>query len=463
VQDDARGARSTSPARPPSVERLLSAVRSALDPVLDLEVVTGRAREVQADERRRLAGGASPRDIEELTAELLARLAPPPGPVPVVNATGILLHTNLGRARWPAAAVEAARVAASEHVLLEIDRETGRRGRRYRAAEEHLVALTGAEDALVATNNAAALALVVGLAGRRGVAVSRGELIEIGGGVRIPEIVRRAGARLVEVGTTNRTRVGDYEEVLAAGRAALILRVHRSNFRLQGFVEDPDPAALAALARDHGIPLVDDLGSGALLDTARFGLSHERTPAESLAAGADVVTFSGDKLIGGPQAGLVVGRADLVARLRRDPLARAVRPDKVILAALTATLAVYRAGRALADIPLWRAVAADVDALQERAERMRRSVGPGEDGVSVVETRAAVGGGTLPTETLPSVGLRLRVASPSGLLSRLRSSDPCVIARVEEGAVIIDFRTVEPGEDAALERALHRAMHAAGR
>ena len=221
-------------------------------------------------------------------------------------------------------------------------------------AEEHLVALTGAEDALVVTNNAAALALAVGLAGRGGVAVSRGELVEIGGGVRIPDIVRRAGARLVEVGTTNRTRVADFEEVLAAGRARLVLRVHPSNFRQEGFTEAPDPAALAEAAHAHGAIVVDDLGSGALLDTAAFGLAHEPTPAERLAAGADLVTFSGDKLVGGPQAGFVVGRADLVAKLRRDPLARAMRPDKATLAAVAATLGLYRAGVAVREIPVWR-------------------------------------------------------------------------------------------------------------
>ena len=244
--------------------------------------------------------------------------------------------------------MRAAREAAEGTIFLELDRGTGRRGRRYREAEEHLVALTGAEDALVVTNNAAALALAVGLAGRGGVAVSRGELVEIGGGVRIPDIVRRAGARLVEVGTTNRTRAADFREVLADGRARVVLRVHPSNFRQEGFTEAPDARELADAAHAHGAILVDDLGSGALLDTAAFGLAHEPTPGERLADGADLVTFSGDKLVGGPQAGFVVGRADLVAKLRKDPLARAMRPDKVILAAVAATLALYRAGVATA-------------------------------------------------------------------------------------------------------------------
>jgi L-seryl-tRNA(Ser) seleniumtransferase len=458
VHAEARGARgaspSTAPLRPPSVDRLLSAVRGSLDPGIDREALTRLAREVQAQERDRLARGTLPRGMDELITELRARLRPASGPLPVINATGVLLHTNLGRARWAAAAVEAARRAAEDHVLLEIERESGRRGRRYREAEEHLIALTGAEDALVTNNNAAALVLAAGLAGRRGVVVSRGELIEIGGGVRIPEIVRRAGARLVEVGTTNRTRAADYEEALVAGRSALILRVHRSNFRLQGFVEDPDQGELAALARVHGVPLVDDLGSGALLDTARFGLTHEPTPAESLGAGADLVTFSGDKLLGGPQAGLVVGRAALVARLRRDPLARAMRPDKVTLAALAATLAIYRAGRALTDIPLWRSISADLSGLRERAERARLAVEGSGGAAAVVDTKATVGGGALPGETLPSVGLRLETRSVPALMARLRSSDPCVIARAERGAVLVDLRSVDPAEDEALVRVL---------
>ena len=265
----------------------------------------------------------------------------------VINATGVIIHTNLGRAPWPRAAIEAAERAAAHAALPRArPRDRAAAGRRYRAAEELLIGLTGADDALVTNNNAAALALAVGLAGRAGVAVSRGELVEIGGGVRIPEIIRRAGAKLVEVGTTNRTRAEDFGPPLAEGRARMVLRVHPSNFQISGFTEAPDPVAVAALTHEHGAFLVDDLGSGALLDTAAFGLAHEPMPRERLVAGADLVTFSGDKLLGGPQAGLIVGRSELIARLRRDPLARAMRPDKVTLAALAATLDLYRAGLA---------------------------------------------------------------------------------------------------------------------
>ncbi|HET7471719.1 MAG TPA: L-seryl-tRNA(Sec) selenium transferase, partial [Candidatus Limnocylindrales bacterium] len=374
---------------------------------------------------------------------------------PTINATGVIVHTNLGRAPWPQEALDAA-AAASGSLLLELDRTTGRRGPRFRLAEDHLVALTGAEDALVTNNNAAAVALAVGLAGRgRGVAVSRGELVEIGGGVRIPEIVRRAGARLIEVGTTNRTRASDFEAPLADGAAALVLRVHPSNFAQAGFTERPDPRDVAALAHRHGALVVDDLGSGALLPTERYGLAHEPTPRERLADGADLVTFSGDKLVGGPQAGFVVGRATLVARLRKDPLARAMRPDKVTLAAVAATLGLYRAGLAADRIPVWRMIAANVDVLRERAEAMAAVVA--DDHVDVVEVESTVGGGSLPGETLPSIAVALDVRSPDRLLERLRTGDPVVIGRIEDGRVLLDLRTVPPESDEALVAAVRAA------
>jgi L-seryl-tRNA(Ser) seleniumtransferase len=424
----------------------------------DPEALAALAREIVDEERLRLAvaeAGAA-RSPEDLGADVLARLAAfegGAGPTRVLNGTGVIVHTNLGRAPWPEAAIRAAADAAAGTLFLELDRATGRRGRRYREAEDHLVVLTGAEDALVVTNNAAALALAVGLAGRGGVVVSRGELVEIGGGVRIPEIVRRAGSKLVEVGTTNRTRVADFEEVLAAGTARLVLRVHPSNFRQEGFTEAPDPASLATAAHAHGAVVVDDLGSGALLDTAAFGLAHEPTPTERLAAGADLVTFSGDKLVGGPQAGFVVGRADLVAKLRRDPLARAMRPDKTILAAVAATLGLYRAGVAVREIPVWRQIAASVDVLDGRARRVAEAV----DGVRVVEIEATMGGGSLPGETLPSRGVALP-GRPTTLLARLRAASPAVVGRIERDEVIVDLRTIEPADDDALIGAIRAAV-----
>jgi L-seryl-tRNA(Ser) seleniumtransferase len=451
----------TAPAasRPPSVERLLAAARSRIGEREHLPLVAA-ARDEIAAERARLAAGELPRPIAALADALIARLAAfqsPPGPARVINATGVLIHTNLGRATWPRAAIRAAEAAASGPLFLELDPQTGRRGRRLPTAEEHLVALTGSEDALVTNNCAAALVLAVGLAGRKGVVVSRGELVEIGGGVRIPEIARRAGARLVEVGTTNRTRVADYEPPLRDGTATMVLRVHPSNFTQSGFTEAPDAAELAGLAHANGALVVDDLGSGALLDTAAFGLAHEPMPAERLAAGADLVLFSGDKLVGGPQAGLVVGRADLVARLRNDPIARAMRPDKVTLAGVAATLGLYRAGVAAREIPVWQMIAMPVDAVRARAEALAAS-GTGARAVALVAT---VGGGSLPSETLPSFGLALgerSAASANRLLAALRTGVPAVLGRIEGGRVVLDLRTVDPSSDAELGRAIEAAL-----
>jgi L-seryl-tRNA(Ser) seleniumtransferase len=446
----------SAPPRPPSVERLLAAVRPRVGEREQGALVVA-AREIVADERARLAAGEQPRSLGALADAIVARLDAHVlgGPTTrVINATGVIIHTNLGRAPWPEAAIRAAAAATREPLLLELDRATGRRGLRHREAEEHLVALTGAEDAFVTNNSAAALVLAVGLAGRKGVAVGRGELIEIGGGVRIPEIVRRAGARLVEVGTTNRTRVEDYEGPLREGRAAMVLRVHPSNFAMAGFTESPDPAELAALAHTLGALVVDDLGSGALLDTAAFGLAHEPTPTERLAAGADLIVFSGDKLVGGPQAGLVVGRADLIARIRKDPLARAMRPDKATLAGVAATLGLYRAGLATAEIPVWQMIATPPDALRARADALATRV----PGAAAVELIATIGGGSLPGETQPSFGLAVAARSAGRLQAALRAGEPAVVGRIEDGRLLLDLRTVDPRADDDLAGALGRAL-----
>jgi L-seryl-tRNA(Ser) seleniumtransferase len=439
---------------PPSVEQVLAVTRGLVADGTSHGAMRDVARAVVDAERERLTTGGDPRTADALGEEAAARLAGLTAPrlATAINATGVIIHTNLGRAPWPPAAIEAAVAAAGDYLLLELDRDSGRRGARFRDAEDHLVALTGAEDALVTNNNAAALALAVGLAGRGGgVVVGRGELVEIGGGVRIPEIVRRAGAKLIEVGTTNRTRAADFEPPLAEGRARLVLRVHPSNFRQEGFTETPDPSALADLAHRHGAIVVDDLGSGALLPTERYGLAHEPTPTERLAAGADLVTFSGDKLVGGPQAGLIVGRADLIARIRRDPLARAMRPDKVTLAAVAATLAIYRVGRAETEIPVWQMIAASPADLRGRASALARVVG---NRAEVVATEATVGGGSLPGETLPSFGVALSGRSADRILAALRRGSPSVVGRIEGGRVILDLRTVDPGLDQNLAAAI---------
>ena len=447
---------------------MLAAVRSRRPAGQDHHALAEAARSILAEERRSLADGVAPRALGALADALVARLtawAGPPSPA-TINATGVIVHTNLGRAPWADEAIAAA-VAAAGPLLLEIDRTTGRRGARFRLAEDHLVAVTGGEDALVTNNNAAALALAVGLAGRgRGVAVSRGELVEIGGGVRIPEIIRRAGAKLVEVGTTNRTRAADFADVLVDRSAAMVLRVHPSNFRQDGFVEWADARAVAEEAHRHGAIVIDDLGSGALLATERFGLAHEPTPAERLADGADIVTFSGDKLVGGPQAGFAVGRADLVARMRRDPLARAMRPDKVTLAAVAATLGLYRAGLALERVPVWRMIATPPETLRARAEAIAcdlrdPAADPGARSIdaSVVDVRSTVGGGSLPGETQPSAAVAIEAAAGRAdhLLAALRAGDPAVVGRIEGGHVLLDLRTVEPGLDRALTAAIREA------
>ncbi len=447
-----------APPRPPSVDALLRAAEPEIDG-RDRAALTAVAREVVAEERAALATGQPARQIATLAAALLGRLralddaGAAAGLRPVINATGVILHTNLGRAAWPRAAIEAAVAAASMPSMLELDGETGRRGRRFAAAEDEVVAQTGAEAALITNNNAAAVALAVSLAGRGGVSVSRGELVEIGGGVRIPELVRRAGARLVEVGTTNRTRVADFEAVLADGRAKVVLRVHPSNFEQRGFVESPDPADVAAVAHASGAFVIDDLGSGALLDTARFGLTHEPTPRERLEAGADIVTFSGDKLVGGPQAGIVAGRRDLVERLRRDPLARAMRPDKVILAALAATLRLYRAGTAHQEIPIWRQIGAATEVLEQRARALAASTA-----TIATATESTIGGGSLPGQVQASWGVAIRAAIPDRMLRALRAGTPSVIGRIVAGEVILDLRTVDPADDTRLAEAIRSAI-----
>jgi L-seryl-tRNA(Ser) seleniumtransferase len=295
-------------------------------------------------------------------------------------------------------------------------------------------------------NNAGALLLaLIALARRRRVIISRTQLVEIGGGFRIPDVMNQSGAKLVEVGATNRVHLRDYEEALEAP-AALVVRAHHSNFRIIGFTSEPPVVEIAALAHQKGVPLLDDLGSGVLLDTARFGLAHEPTVQESLAAGADLVCFSGDKLLGGPQAGIVVGRADLVTRMKKHPLARALRADKLCLAGLSATLLHYLKDEAEREIPIWRMMAAAPADLAARAQQWAAVVGAG----LVLPGLSTVGGGSLPEETLPTFLLALDVARPNAFLDRLRASSPPVIARVENNRVVLDPRSVLPEEEAAL-------------
>ncbi len=366
---------------------------------------------------------------------------------PVINATGVILHTNLGRAPLSQSAIDAIHKVSSGYTNLEFDLEKGGRGSRLVHTESLLKRLTAAEAALVVNNNAAAVLLVLSaLARRRKVVISRTQLVEIGGGFRIPDVMQQSGAHLYEVGTTNRVHLADYEAAVQEVSPVLLMHVHRSNFRLSGFTSEPSLAELAQLAHQAGTPLVDDLGSGALLDTAQFGLGHEPMVQESLAAGCDLVCFSGDKLLGGPQAGIIIGKADLVAKLKKHPLARAIRADKACLAALSATLLQYLTDAALEEIPIWRMISVSPAELQTRANSWRRSLGMGE----VIASQSAVGGGSLPGETLPTYVLALTAPSPNHVLEMLRHSQPPVIARLEEDKIVFDPRTVLPEDDQLL-------------
>jgi len=374
--------------------------------------------------------------------------------LPVINASGVILHTNLGRAPLSPAALKAAHEAGQGYTNLEYDLEKGQRGSRLVHAEALLRRICGVEAALVVNNNAAAVLLALSaLARRRGVVIARSQLVEIGGGFRLPDVMKQSGARLIEVGTTNRVHLSDYITALEEN-PALFLHAHRSNFRITGFTSEPELGEIADVAHRAGIPVVEDLGSGALLDTARFGLGHEPMVQESLAAGADLVCFSGDKLLGGPQAGILVGRLELVAKLRKHPLARAIRADKLCLAALSATLLHYLKDEAEREIPVWRMIAAPLDEIERRARRWQQALGQGE----VIAGESTVGGGSLPGETLPTRLLALSVSSPNRFLSRLRQSQPPMIARTEGERVALDPRTVLAEQDEALLGVLRGAL-----
>ncbi len=376
---------------------------------------------------------------------------------PVINATGVIIHTNLGRAPLSREAVEASVAALKGYSNLEFDLESGERGSRYSHLESILRQVTGAEAGIAVNNNAAALLLVLSaLTKGREVIISRGQLVEIGGGFRIPDVMQESGARLVEVGTTNRTRLGDYESAVTAETAAL-LRVHASNFRIVGFAESPPLIGLAQLAQERRLLMLDDIGSGCLLDTTQFGLAAEPAVQESLAAGADLVMFSGDKLLGGPQAGIIVGRKDLVDVLRRHPLARALRMDKGSVAGLAATLLHYLEGRALEEIPVWQMIAMPLEALRRRANSWASSIGTR---AHVVQGRSMIGGGSLPEESLPT--LLLAIPGEGGFLTdlarRLRLGEPAIAGRIERDMLLFDPRTVQPEEDGRFLQALRATL-----
>jgi L-seryl-tRNA(Ser) seleniumtransferase len=405
-------------------------------------------------------GGAAPGLDQLISAvERQATLQWHSWPTPVINATGVILHTNLGRAPLSDDAVEAMRTASAEYSDLELDLETGRRGSRQAYLNNLLCQLTGAEAVLVVNNNAAAMLLgLAAIASGKEVIVSRGEAVEIGGGFRIPDVLRQSGATLVEVGTTNKTYVRDYEAAITENTGA-ILSVHASNFRVVGFTHTPELRELVELGDRHNIPVLHDLGSGCLLDTTQFGLAHEPMPQESVDAGVSLAFFSGDKLLGGPQAGIIVGKAELVSVVSKHPLARAVRIDKADMAALAATLLHYVKGEATQKIPIWSMIAESSESLTGRAEQWQSKIG---GPTAVVSSQSTIGGGSLPGEVLPSSLLSIDASTMSGgadaLAARLRRTSPPIIGRIENEQVLLDPRTVLPHQEDGLVRGVSQAL-----
>lgn len=482
----------------PSVDELLR--HPALIPIVSAgarPMLVDAARTTMLAIREEIRAGAPGPSLDAIATRVADRFLQRQRPSlrPVINATGVIINTNLGRAPLSQESLQAIAAVAQGYSNLEYDLETGERGSRHTHVRAALRELTGAEDALVTNNNAAAVLLVLStLAAGREVIISRGQLVEIGGGFRVPDVMRQSGARLVEVGTTNRTRLRDYEEAITP-ETAILLSVHPSNFRISGFTESVPLSALAELAHSRGMFSVEDLGSGCLLDSARFGLTHEPTPQESIAAGADVVCFSGDKLLGGPQAGIILGKGALIQRISKHPLMRAIRIDKLTLAALEATLRHYQAQEVTERIPIWRMIAAPSEALARRAQHWAQQLSERGIQAELIEGQSTIGGGSLPGETLPTTLLALGEAeilkqqggdskgndsganghqepaaanllpSPKSsaldtLAARLRAGNPPVVARILRDHLLLDPRTVLPEQDSALLEALKAAISA---
>lgn len=464
--------KTTAYRRIPSLDLLLADAGAA--PLVERfgrEAVVAAAREELEDVRRVIASSSAAAPTPDVSAAALAgRLGArlerkfAPSLAPAVNATGVIIHSGLGRAVLSAAAVESLAAVATGYSTLALDLGLGKRVPRDRHVEGLLRELTGAEAATVANNNAAATVLVLNtLARGKEVIVSRGQLVEIGGSFRMPEVMATSGAILREVGATNKTHLRDYEAAIGESTGA-ILRVHHSNYRIVGFAGEPSIEELAPLGQARGVPVIDDLGSGALVDLARYGLAAEPLVRASVGAGADVVCFSGDKLIGGPQSGLVVGKTAWIAEIRKNPLARAFRCGKLTLAALEATLKLFLAPGKLEQVhPIYRMLALTPDELGRRAKKLAASLRralPASALVSVEDGASEIGSGAVPVETLPSKVLAVRssAVAPEELARRLRFAAPPVFARIHKDAVLFDLRTIQPGEDAIIERTLIEAL-----
>ena len=428
----------------PSVDRLL-ADASALIETYGRALTADAIRATLDAARSAIRSGESAPDRDQLLARSHDRLREwtMPRPQAVINATGVIIHTNLGRAPLSDEAIQAMTVAAAGYSDLEYDLQHGERGSRMDAVEDLLKHVTGAEAAFVVNNNAGATLLALSaLASGKGALISRGQLVEIGGGFRVPDVMAQSGARMIEVGTTNRTHRHDYEMALVTQEAAAIVRAHSSNFRTIGFTTEVPLPELVELANWKNIPLIDDLGSGALLDTAQFSLAHEPMVQESVAAGAHVICFSGDKLLGGPQAGIIVGQEQYIAPLKQHPLARALRIDKLDLAALSATLIHYLKGEATQKIPVWRMISLSPADIERQAAELARQLQSVGFTVEVIDGQSTIGGGSLPGETLTTRLVALTLDNPDTFLAKLRHSKPPVVARIENDRVVFDLRTV---------------------
>ena len=449
----------------PSVEQLLQLATDLIEAYgrpLTLHALRASLDDVRARFKPVLSSGeglhpdlALP-STEEILYRAKTRLSTwtQPTLIPVINATGVIIHTNLGRAPLSKATIAAMGTAAQGYSNLEYDLDKGVRGSRLIHAESVLGKLTGAEAAVVVNNNASAVMLTLAaLSNRKRAIIARSQLVEIGGGFRVPDVMKQSGAKLVEVGATNRVHLRDYEEAVSEP-TGVVMRAHRSNFKIIGFTEEPELKEIVEVAHKAGVPVVDDLGSGSFIDTAKYGLAHEPTVQESLEAGVDVVCFSGDKLLGGPQAGIIVGRKKLIDKIKKHPLARAVRADKIALAGITATLLHYLKDEAEREIPIWRMISMTRKQVKTRAEAWRKRLGQGE----VVESESTVGGGSLPGESMKTWVLALEVKSPDRFMAKLRASNPPLIARTENDRVLLDPRTVLPEQDSLLLEILSTQM-----
>jgi len=432
----------------PSVDTILqSPTADTLINIAGRELAIKAIRQSVDQIREKMRSGLPLPDVEVIIKEAnkFAMKWVHPSLYPVINASGIILHTNLGRSPLSDDTIKAMQAVSASYNNLEFDLQKGKRGKRSTHAEEILKKLTGAESALVVNNNAAAVLLILtALAKHKKVIIPNSQLVEIGGGFRVPDVMRQSGAKLIPIGTTNRIHLSDYVQALE-DEASLVLNAHHSNFKIIGFSTEPKLEEVSAVAHKYSVPFVYDLGSGAMMDTSSYGLAHEPTIIESISAGADIICFSGDKLLGGPQAGIIIGRSDLMKKIKRHPLARAVRADKTCLSGISTTLIHYLKGEAEDKIPIWRMIALDKGTIHQRALGWKKTIEQG----NVIDGYSMVGGGSLPGETLPTYLLALDIPKANKFLACLRALPFPIIARIENGQALFDPRTVLPNQEKA--------------